>query len=178
VHAGNILSLSLTGSYRAETLNAFTPVHRAPNSITWLRFFAILMLIATLASGAAEPIAPGAIDVIDGDTIRAHGRLVRLVGFDAPESGLRAQCESERALAAQAMFRLRQLVSAGGLDLELVPCACRPGTQGTPLCNYGRACGVLTAAGKDVGAILISEGLARRYVCGGTSCPRREPWCP
>ncbi len=34
-----------------------------------------------------------------------------------------------------------------------------------PRCNYGRACGVLTAAGKDVGAILISErGLARRYV--------------
>lgn len=136
------------------------------------------MLIATVAAGATEPIAPGAIDVVDGDTIRAHGRSVRLVGFDAPESGLRAQCETERALAAKATFRLRQLVSAGGLDLELIPCACRHGTEGTPLCNYGRACGALTAAGKDVGAILISEGLARRYVCGRTSCPRREPWCP
>jgi endonuclease YncB( thermonuclease family) len=136
------------------------------------------MLIATVAAGVGEPIAPGAIDVIDGDTIRAHGRLVRLVGFDAPESGLRAKCESERALAATATFHLRQLVNAGGLDLELIPCACRPGTEGTPRCNYGRACGVLTAAGKDVGQILISEGLARRYVCGRTSCPRRESWCP
>jgi endonuclease YncB( thermonuclease family) len=142
------------------------------------QIFAILMLIATVAAGVAEPIAPGAIEVIDGDTILAHGRSVRLVGFDAPESGLRAQCESERALAAKATFRLRQLISAGGLDLDLVPCACRPGTEGTPQCNYGRACGVLTAAGKDVGQILISEGLARRYVCGRTSCPRREPWCP
>src|ERR1700686_1998962 len=79
----------------------------------------ILILITTVAASFAEPIAPGAIDVIDGDTIRAHGRSVRLVGFDAPESGLRAQCESERALAAKASFRLRQLVSAGGLDLEL-----------------------------------------------------------
>jgi endonuclease YncB( thermonuclease family) len=43
---------------------------------------AILVLVATVAAGAAEPIAPGAIDVIDGDTIRAHGRSVRLVGFD------------------------------------------------------------------------------------------------
>jgi len=29
----------------------------------------------------------------------------------------------------------------------------------------------------DVGDILISEGLARRFVCGATSCPRRRPWC-
>jgi endonuclease YncB( thermonuclease family) len=79
------------------------------------QIFAILILIATVAAGAAEPIAPGAIEVIDGDTIRAHGRSVRLVGFDAPESGFRAQCESERALAAKATFRLRQLVSAGGV---------------------------------------------------------------
>ena len=140
--------------------------------------FGILILLATVAASLAEPIAPGAIDVIDGDTIRAHGRSVRLVGFDAPESGLRARCESERALAAKATFRLRQLVSAGGLDLERIPCSCRPGTEGTPRCNYGRACGILTAAGKEVGEILISEGLARRYVCGRTSCPRRETWCP
>jgi endonuclease YncB( thermonuclease family) len=125
----------------------------------------------------AEPISRGAIEVIDGDTIRAHDRTVRLVGFDAPESGFRARCEAERTLAAKAAFRLRQLVSRGGLDLTLIPCSCRAGTEGTPRCNYGRACGILTAAGDDVGAILISEGLARRYVCGRTSCPKREPWC-
>ena len=135
-------------------------------------FLAPLFGIAT-----ADPIAPGAIEVIDGDTIRANGRTVRLVGFDTPEIGLHARCESERALAAKATFRLRQLVSAGGLDLTLVPCSCRRGTEGTPRCNYGRACGVLTAARKDVGDILISEGLARRYVCGRTSCPHRETWC-
>src|SRR6516225_8456285 len=81
--------------------------------------------------------------------------------------------ESERMLAAKATFRLRQLVSRGGLDLQLVPCACRRGTEGTPHCNYGRACGTLTAAGKDVGELLISEGLARNYVCGRTTCLHR-----
>jgi hypothetical protein len=39
---------------------------------------------------------PGAIEVIDGDTIRAHGVVFRLVGLDAPETGFRARCEAER----------------------------------------------------------------------------------
>jgi hypothetical protein len=34
--------------------------------------------------------------VIDGDTVRWRGEKVRLVGFDAPESGNRARCQSER----------------------------------------------------------------------------------
>ena len=137
----------------------------------------LILLVKLVGIATADPITPGAIEVIDGDTIRAQGRTVRLVGFDAPEAGLHARCESERTLAARATFRLRQLINGGGLDLELIPCSCRRGTEGTPHCNYGRACGVLTAARKDVGDILISEGLARRYVCGRTSCPRREPWC-
>jgi hypothetical protein len=31
---------------------------------------------------SAEPIAPGAVEVVDGDTIDAHGLKYRLVGFD------------------------------------------------------------------------------------------------
>ena len=44
------------------------------------------------------------------------------------------------------------------------------------VCNYGRACGILKARGRDVGATLISEGLARAYVCGPRSCPPRQGW--
>jgi endonuclease YncB( thermonuclease family) len=36
---------------------------------------------------------------------------------------------------------------------------------------YGRLCGTLTIGGSDVGAILIDEGLAERYVCGASSWP-------
>jgi hypothetical protein len=56
--------------------------------------------------------------------------------------------------------RLRSIVAAGRLSLDRVTCSCRPGTEGTPFCNYGRLCAVLKSAGQDVGAILIREGLA------------------
>ena len=143
------------------------------------------MKIATLAyvvaliasSAAAEPIATGAIQVIDGDTISSRGQTVRLVGFDTPEAGMNAMCEAERNLAARATSKLRQLVAGGGLDLTLVRCSCPAGTEGTPACNRGRACGVLKAAGKDVAGLMIADGLAKRFHCSRDRCPRRQPWC-
>jgi hypothetical protein len=44
--------------------------------------------------------------------------------------------------------------------------------EGTNTCNFGRRCGTLQVNGVDVGATLISEGLAVRFVCGATSCPK------
>ena len=32
-------------------------------------------------------------------------------------------------------------------------------------CQLGRSCGMLTARGRDVGAVLIAEGVARPFVC-------------
>jgi hypothetical protein len=69
-------------------------------------------------------------------------------------------------------------VAGGGLDVERVTCACPTATQGTRRCNYGRSCGTLKAHGRDVSAVLLAEGLVRVYVCGRTSCPPRESWCP
>jgi endonuclease YncB( thermonuclease family) len=123
------------------------------------------------------PLFPGEIYVNDGDTITVRGQQYRLVGFDTPETGLTAKCQRERDLAARATLRLRQLVARGGLRLQRVACSCQPGTEGSYSCNYGRWCGTLTVAGRDVGPILISEGLARSYVCGRTSCPPRQGWC-
>ena len=137
---------------------------------------ALALAFATAISNAS-PIDPGQVEVLDGDTIRTAGETFRLVGFDAPET-YRARCASERDLGTRATFRLRQLVAGGGLDLEQVACACRSGTEGTPRCNFGRSCGVLRAGGQDVGAVLIGEGLARPFVCGRTSCPARQAWCP
>ena len=63
-------------------------------------------------------------------------------------------------------------------ELSLVECACAAGTQGTDRCNFGRSCGVLRVDGRDVGDILIAEGLAAPFQCGRTSCPRLpRPWC-
>ena len=115
--------------------------------------------------------------VVDGDTVYWEGRRVRLVGFDTPETGSRARCQSERAKGDKATSRLRDLVASGNVALVLVRCACPSGTEGTQACNYGRACGVLTINGRDPGNILIAEGLARPYQCHQFSCPPRGSWC-
>ena len=143
----------------------------------------IAVLIAALSPWGnivlAAPISSDEIRVIDGDTIRLHQQRpdVRLVGFNAPETR-RAQCESERALDDRATALLRDLVRFSKLDFEYVACACPPGSEGTPSCNYGRRCGILKADGRDVSAILISEKLAVPFVCGQTRCPPTpKPWC-
>jgi endonuclease YncB( thermonuclease family) len=119
----------------------------------------------------------GGVSVIDGDTVRFDGATYRLVGFNTPETGRQAQCDGENALGRAATLRLREIVAAGSLDLERVSCACRSGTEGTQACNYGRLCGILKSGGRDVGGILIAEGLAHEYTCRGSSCPRRRSWC-
>jgi endonuclease YncB( thermonuclease family) len=125
------------------------------------------------------PASPHAasILVIDGDTVRANGQVYRLVGFDTPESGSLAHCDRERKLADAATNRLGQLIASAQMALEPVACSCPPGTEGTLRCNHGRLCARLQADGRDVGTILISEGLARPYVCGQSGCPRRQSWC-
>jgi endonuclease YncB( thermonuclease family) len=120
------------------------------------------------------------VRVIDGDTISLDDGKpnVRLVGFNAPETGNRARCEAERQAGEAAKQRLRELVSNGRLDFNQVACSCPPGTEGTDACNFGRRCGILRVSGVDVGSSLISEGLAVRFVCGATSCPTLpRPWC-
>jgi hypothetical protein len=126
---------------------------------------------------ATPPIGTASITVVDGDTVRVNGQTYRLVGFDTPESGSLARCERERKLADAATNRLRQLVASRQTAFKPVPCSCRPGTEGTQQCNYGRLCARLWADGRDAGEILISEGLARSYVCGQSGCPKRQSWC-
>jgi endonuclease YncB( thermonuclease family) len=135
------------------------------------------LILATQAHG--EPIDTSDIRVIDGDTIRVYHAQpnVRLVGFNAPETR-HAACLGEFELGSRATRRLRALVREGNLDFEYVKCSCPDATQGTPQCNYGRDCGTLKSNGRDVGAILIEEGLAVPFVCGATHCPRTpRPWC-
>ena len=143
----------------------------------------LLLWSVTLALAAtvvhAEPIASQDIYVLDGNTIDMHGRRIRLAGFDAPEEGQRARCASERTLAARAAARLRQIIRRGDkIDLQMVACACPPGTEGTQQCNNGWPCGRLTVDGRDVGAMLVAENLAHTFICGQYSCPKRTSWCP
>lgn len=117
--------------------------------------------------------------VTDGDTVHVDGESAgtRLVGFNTPEI-FSPRCERERLLGERASARLKELVATSSLSLTKVACSCAPGTEGIDECNHGRSCGTLTVAGRDVGDILISEGLAVSFVCGSTSCPPTpRPWC-
>jgi endonuclease YncB( thermonuclease family) len=126
----------------------------------------------------AEPIASSDIYVLDGNTIDMRGQRIRLVGFDPPDEGQRAHCETERTLAARSAARLRQIIRRGGkIELQMVTCVCPPGTEGTQQCNNGWPCGRLIVDGKDVGAMLVAEDLAHTFICGQYSCPKRMSWC-
>lgn len=120
------------------------------------------------------------VRVIDGDTVDISGQAanVRLVGFNTPETW-RPQCDNELAVGQRATARLNQLVrGASSIEFRRVACSCRPGTEGTDQCNFGRQCGSLFVDGVDVGTTLIRERLAVPFRCSATRCPRSpRPWC-
>lgn len=119
-------------------------------------------------------ISAAGLRVIDGDTVGlADGRRVRLIDYQTPEI-FEPRCPEERALGVKATQRLRQLIQGGQVEVRLVACSCDPRDAN---CNYGRECGRLSVDGMDVGSTLISEGLAKPYVCGFGGCPPRESWC-
>jgi micrococcal nuclease len=139
--------------------------------------FGIALALAMTQQAVAYPIESNQIRVIDGHTIAADGKTIRLVGFVAPEMQ-GAQCRAERDLGAKATKRIRDLIMAGGLDYSPVTCSCPATTLGKWVCIFARTCGRLKANGRDVGDILVAEGLAVPFLCDGMQCPKApKPWC-
>ena len=83
-------------------------------------------------------------------------------GYDTPEPQTNV-CggEFERQLADKASNRLMELLNENDWDLEVT------GERG----RFNRKLATITINGKDVGDILIREGLARRWPDG------EEWWC-
>lgn len=100
--------------------------------------------------------------VVDGDTIWLEGTKYRLQNFDTPEPQTNI-CggAAETALAQRASARLVELLNTNAW--QLVPA----GEVG----GYGRDLATIYIGGRDVGDILIEEGLARRWPDG------EEFWC-
>ena len=107
--------------------------------------------------------------VTDGDTFRARVEIwpgietvtaVRIRGIDTPE--LRGKCQAEKDKAIAARERLRALLAAGPVQLFHVE----------PDKYSGRVDATVTVNGRELGQVLVSEGLARPYT-GGT----RQGWC-
>ena len=142
---------------------------------SWILGFAVAF--AMVQQAGAYPLEPNQIRVIDGDTIAADGKTIRLVGFIAPEIQS-PQCQAERDLGVKASKRVRELILAGDLDYSPVTCSCPATTLGKWVCKFTRTCGALKAKGRDVGEILVTEGLAIPFLCDGMQCPKApKPWC-
>jgi endonuclease YncB( thermonuclease family) len=113
-----------------------------------------------------DPAACRITSVVDGDTLdmtcAATGPFrARLTGFDTPES-FEPGCAAEARVARQATQRLRALVAqARTMDARI---------EGTD--RFGRRLVRLSLDSRDVGAVLIAEGLAAPYDGG-----RRIDWC-
>lgn len=110
---------------------------------------------AVLAAGTALAGPEGRIAVIDGDTIRVGAETVRLFGIDAPErdqtctrpDGTVWRCGDWSGAEVARLF--------GGVRAV---CDTRDRDR------YGRTVATCEAGGRDMGAVLVSRGLARAYL--------------
>ncbi|PWK56562.1 thermonuclease family protein [Silicimonas algicola] len=104
---------------------------------------------------------PSVTCVVDGDTFWLNGEKIRVQGYDTPETTTNI-CGGQREveLGRTAADRLMQLLNQGNVSMR------RTGKD-----RYGRTLAIVHVDGRDVGAILMAEGLARRWPDG------REFWC-
>lgn len=99
--------------------------------------------------------------VVDGDTFWMDGEKIRIADIDAPETHP-SRCADEARLGTAATDRLQVLLNMGPVDLA---------TADRDTDRYGRKLRIVRRDGRSIGAILVDEGLARRW--GGS----RQPWC-
>lgn len=133
---------------------------------------ALGLLVLTSAAQAAGPVEGPyhRVEVVDGDTVVmgltagfVTGIKIRLLDINAPDSR-GAICAEERTKAALATARMKELTARGvriasGLEVDA----------------FGRFLARLyDRAGRDLGAVLVAEGLAVPLANG----VRRQPWCP
>lgn len=109
--------------------------------------------------------APHARAVVDGDTVSIAGERIRIANIDAPELH-QAKCDAEHRLAVVAKARMIALLASGEVVVH-------PGDpkDGRLKDRHGRTLATITVDGKDVGEIMIAEGLARPWE------GKRRPWC-
>lgn len=113
----------------------------------------ILAVLAVVAAALDRPPPPvaGLGRVSDGDSFRLGEDRIRLLGLDAPELAQDCTGADGRTwpCGRVARDRMAALLAAGPLD-------CRP--EGTD--QYDRLLATCAIAGRDLGATMVSEGLA------------------
>lgn len=118
------------------------------------RFCSLVLALAVPLPSAAETLT-GTIRVVDADTIELSSPVnIRLIGIDAPEAAQTCRDVGGRTLPcgalATAMARDLYEGRAGRCEVE--------GRD-----RNGRPLAVCTVDGRDIGAELVSRGIARIY---------------
>jgi endonuclease YncB( thermonuclease family) len=107
---------------------------------------------AKAAAAAADRFGPcegGPNCVIDGETIRFQGQVVKIAGIDTPPLQS-ARCPDQELLAAKAIEQLRALLNSG--KVRLGDAVTQP---------HGEVRRTVLVDGKDVAAAMISAGVAQ-----------------
>jgi endonuclease YncB( thermonuclease family) len=99
--------------------------------------------------------------VVDGDTFYIGGQKVRIAGIDAPETH-DYDCAAELALGDEASAKLQAMLNSGAVTMTLID---------RDRDVYGRLLRDVQVNGADVGAAMVSAGVARVYGGG------RRSWC-
>jgi endonuclease YncB( thermonuclease family) len=130
-----------------------------------------LSVLAASLALAAFPAFAESVRVVDGDTLKIDGVTYRLWGIDAPESG--QLCADGWPAGRAATEHLRALIRN-----RQVSCEART------LDRYGRTVAICRADGRDLGADMVSDGLAwafvrysREYVEENAKLRRSGPAC-
>lgn len=132
-------------------------------------FIAAALALLPMVGQAATTVNDRTARATDGDTLKDRNGLIRLYGYNAPETRT-AQCPLEREAGQAAKVRLQELLR-GGLILTRPP--------NTPnLDRWGRRIRqARTLIGQLVQTVMIEEKLALPYLCPRNRCPTRHQWC-
>ena len=130
-----------------------------------------LAALAALSLPAMGADCPDLVDgpmgtvasVVDGDTVLLDtGLVVRLVGMQAPKLALDRPGHEDWPLGEAARTALSDMALGHKVVLRY---------GGERLDRYGRTLARIEIGGKDLGEVLIGEGLARKWA------GKRRPWC-
>ena len=104
---------------------------------------------------AQAPAAFHVARVVDGDTfVLAGGEKVRILNIDTAEMPPRSRCPREEQLAVAAKVRTSTLLQGQPVTLT---------RQGRDRDRFDRLLRRVSVDGRDVGELLIREGLAQRW---------------
>ena len=117
------------------------------------RSLALCLILFSLASQSAADII-GRIQVVDGDTIRVSGQVIRLFGVDAPEA--KQTCETSEGLHWSCGAWVSDVLR-NAFDGQEARCVVVEQDR------YGRSVARCEVAGVDLGRWLVQRGLAFAY---------------